>query len=1386
MSNNDNFEEEINKEIQEGFIKQIADKIVQGMASLNNATEDVKRRWIWELLQNAKDVPNKFGGVSVIVELHKDRLLFKHNGDCFTIKNLTSLIQQVSSKDDQGKDPNVTGKFGTGFITTHLLSRIFTIYGVAKSHTNCCKKFKMVVDRNATHSFDMIKKIKIALDELRDLKSKETVENYEENRTEDDMDTVFEYPLNDETYDSADVGVKDLLNVLPYSLLFIPLLKKVTVFIHSQKGYQKFLVQKKGEIQGDGIEIITISKEEQIYENEQIFKTKTEDTTFIMNSKGRLNVVWPISQKDGITRIQRTPVNLPKLFCSFPLIGSENFYQPMVINSGEFYPNEPRNTIFLRNFHSIEVKKNRELLIQANYLFNELVEYAINHKFEDFFNLFTGMPIDNPYIDHRWVVDSTYTPRIKTLLSQPLVKTMTGTTAPIKSMFFPKAGTPALRKELWMLYRKYFHDNIVIEQELEKWYEVLCETQYAKSIDKFIEEIAAAKCLANMTQFEDDQSRIVFLNELISFIKKSGEKDPKSKVSLSKNAIIPNIKGVFKSHNELRSDREKNIPEEVKTIYSTLFNRSLNDILIHHSIRLPLRPFQNYKTNDVLNDINGQLSTIKDKELKEQISLMITELVPIYEVDESSPRLKIIRYLNDLQFNVNKKTLDDLPVDVWRNSDPVVFEMMLEKLIFFGKSKEPTPVALLSKTIGRNIDETMEWMNDYIVFMKDNNFSKVLSSPIIPRQDSFFGVSTYVYIDDNIPQTIKNILSNGNYDIYSQLMDKRITCFPGHQKMDMTKIADEIIHQIDMSDPVSVRKGRNIYIQPKKNPADVYEITIKLICLQSESGNQIRKEFFDLIEPIDYTELINQIRPIQLKEEIISDFNLQGLEKCINQATRFLAKYIIQELTRKGDIKEIKNIFKSSFLQDKDENFIVNWYSNFLHFMHKSHQFHRELVTEKIYLNQNGKFISQEASIDDVNEEELLEIATNNLINYDVKGMCVIPQIEDVLDGVYNGMAKRITRENVGKRIDDKIKQYQGNKQDGTFVSLILKLRDLFIKDEKYKALFPYTSQQMEQLILNTLNSDILSSIVTIVSEGKTDVLTNLKKYDSQQIDQLMEIMDGNENVNKSLNTIRSLSDNDQQYINDHPGMLSRLIRNQRESEEMQRQIEMARQDRLRRLRELQERSNRYRPPPTVPIYQRPTFSSIHQYTHAINIPRHEIMVPPPPPQKSYEERLIKAIKSLLRTIFKKVKYDEPNTYYCSLVDDNASEEDQDLDEYLIIPMITDKGHNLCLNGSTIEFITVFPDTVIIFIVPPENDFNEESFENDLKIISSIGSDLEEYNIVEGVGQLISIDTDYFAFKGCENYFVQVKNNYIEEHQRTFEEWSCRFKVTEEGEEKEE
>lgn len=53
--------------------KLIADKIMQLLDKIHD-TSLSEKRWIWELLQNAKDVPNKFNRVSVKIELFPDRL----------------------------------------------------------------------------------------------------------------------------------------------------------------------------------------------------------------------------------------------------------------------------------------------------------------------------------------------------------------------------------------------------------------------------------------------------------------------------------------------------------------------------------------------------------------------------------------------------------------------------------------------------------------------------------------------------------------------------------------------------------------------------------------------------------------------------------------------------------------------------------------------------------------------------------------------------------------------------------------------------------------------------------------------------------------------------------------------------------------------------------------------------------------------------------------------------------------------------------------------------------------------------------------------------------------------------------------------------------------
>ena len=81
---------------QKAHRKLIATKLLDGIERLyENQTSE--RRWIWELLQNAKDVATD--RVQVRVILQQDSVEFQHNGNPFLIDNVTYLIEQVSTKD---------------------------------------------------------------------------------------------------------------------------------------------------------------------------------------------------------------------------------------------------------------------------------------------------------------------------------------------------------------------------------------------------------------------------------------------------------------------------------------------------------------------------------------------------------------------------------------------------------------------------------------------------------------------------------------------------------------------------------------------------------------------------------------------------------------------------------------------------------------------------------------------------------------------------------------------------------------------------------------------------------------------------------------------------------------------------------------------------------------------------------------------------------------------------------------------------------------------------------------------------------------------------------------------------------------------------------------
>src|SRR5215471_2544720 len=75
-----------------------AQSIFKYLEDLENRREQVKHRWIWELLQNARDAATQESSVQIWIEYTEGLLTFRHNGKPFTDEEISHLIFHGSTK----------------------------------------------------------------------------------------------------------------------------------------------------------------------------------------------------------------------------------------------------------------------------------------------------------------------------------------------------------------------------------------------------------------------------------------------------------------------------------------------------------------------------------------------------------------------------------------------------------------------------------------------------------------------------------------------------------------------------------------------------------------------------------------------------------------------------------------------------------------------------------------------------------------------------------------------------------------------------------------------------------------------------------------------------------------------------------------------------------------------------------------------------------------------------------------------------------------------------------------------------------------------------------------------------------------------------------------
>ncbi|MBE9111125.1 hypothetical protein IQ273_17100 [Nodosilinea sp. LEGE 07298] len=368
---------------QEDGNRSIADKIIKRLNELEQTVGLNQGRWIWELLQNAKDsiidFPNR--KVSVEIILDKTHIEFKHNGACFTERDIRGLINQISSKEVfENKENKRTGKFGTGFLTTHLLSKVVRVKGVLIIESQELFRFECKIDREAENTLQLLPKIQ------------HTWEEFDKSLTEISPTcaelerTSFIYNLKtDQQKETSLAGVEEFLKLVPLVLIFNQEIKEIILIDRVQSKNIHFSREE--------------NKQEHIYIISRVANGEKQTLPILSFFGENVSIAAQLREMGGKYFVEENS-NHPKLFCNFPLIGTEKFYLPVIVNSFYFNPRTERDGIWLKE-NNDKVAENKKLLEAAISLFHDSVAYVSEENIFELYNLAdTRMPkLDEASLD---------------------------------------------------------------------------------------------------------------------------------------------------------------------------------------------------------------------------------------------------------------------------------------------------------------------------------------------------------------------------------------------------------------------------------------------------------------------------------------------------------------------------------------------------------------------------------------------------------------------------------------------------------------------------------------------------------------------------------------------------------------------------------------------------------------------------------------------------------------------------------------------------------------------------------------------------------------------------------------------------------------------------
>ena len=316
-------------------------------------------RWPFELLQNALDSGPREDRSFITIGLRREssKVVFEHDGAPFTSLELAALLSGGSSKEFESDV--TTGRFGTGFLVTHVLAEQTELHGLLEVGAGY-EQFELMLDRSGDEDA-ILENIHSCNDAIRAATPLSDLDRVPSAR--------FKYPITDDS--PLTLGLEALKRALPY--LFATRTSLGRVELETEEGCSE--VWTAGEIQGDVLD--------DGYVEYRLLKVDRNGSTlpeirvyrFMTREGGKAAALVLLERLEDGWKVRLPQPDAPRVFREYPLRGS-GFLPINFVLDGKFEPDQERSKLFMTD-------EDKRLLEDAFDAAVVAVKYAFDQKWED-------------------------------------------------------------------------------------------------------------------------------------------------------------------------------------------------------------------------------------------------------------------------------------------------------------------------------------------------------------------------------------------------------------------------------------------------------------------------------------------------------------------------------------------------------------------------------------------------------------------------------------------------------------------------------------------------------------------------------------------------------------------------------------------------------------------------------------------------------------------------------------------------------------------------------------------------------------------------------------------------------------------------------------------